>query len=52
MAATIQPISYSPCIPPFGPLSLQFSDKDVDWDDVKDPTEIQIDDICLSVLVN
>lgn len=43
LAMTTQPILYSPCIPAYKSLSLQFRDKDMVWDHVKVLAQVQGD---------
>ena len=52
LTVAIQPILYPPNSPPFKSVSFQFRGQDVTWDCVKDLTEVQVEDISQSSLVN
>ena len=45
LAITMQPIIYPPNSPAFKSIYLQFRDKDMVWDPVRDLTQVQVDDI-------
>ena len=52
LGATFKPTPYPLNGLPTKSISLQFGDQDVMWDHVKDLTELQVDDIGWSSLVN
>jgi len=52
LAATFQPIFYSPNSPLLNSISLQFSDKDVVWGHTKCLVQVQVEGICCPFFVH